>query len=104
MSAHERSCPMTGREIVDRDFLEARARLLDIASTLDRLDRSSDGRGRDDFRIRALIEAARELQSEAPGRCERIQMLLSDPTSEPIGASPGKGAVGAWDHWNGTNG
>ncbi len=91
------SCPMTGSEIVDRYFLDARSRLLDLAAFLDRLDRSSDGAGRDDYRVRALIEAAKELQAGEVGRARRIQEMLSDPTTEPVEHLTGKGAFGAWD-------
>jgi len=93
-----RTCPMTGRQIVDDGFLESRARVLDVAGFLDRVDRSADGAGADDFRVRALLEAIRELTSEKPGRAERIQLILSDPTDEPIERSPGKGADGAYNN------
>mgnify|MGYP003700551189 FL=1 len=93
----KQSCPMTGAEIVDRYFLDARSRLLDLAAFLDRLDRSSDGAGRDDYRVQALIQAAKELHSGEFGRAFRIQELLSDPTTEPVEQLTGKGAFGAWD-------
>lgn len=88
---------MTGAEIIEHGFLDSRARLLDIAAFLDRLDRSADGAGRDDYRVRALTDAARELNSTAFGRVERIHSILSDPTADPIDKLPGKGAAGAWD-------
>lgn len=94
---HAQSCPMTGPAIVDRYFLDARSRLLDLAAFLDRLDRSSDGEGRDDYRVRALLAAAKELQSDEFGRARRIQELLSDPTTAPVETLTGKGAFGAWD-------
>lgn len=94
---YEQSCPMTGQAIVDRYFLDARSRLLDLAAFLDRLDRSSDGAGREDYRVRALIDAAKELQSNEFGRARRIQELLSDPTTAPVEKLTGKGAFGAWD-------
>ncbi|RMH24927.1 MAG: hypothetical protein D6693_09505 [Planctomycetota bacterium] len=87
---------MTGAEIVDRDFLDARARLLDLAAFLDRLDRAADGAGRDDPRVRALLDAMRQLGSTEPGRVARIQVALSDPTTEPIDRLPDRGAAGAW--------
>jgi len=89
-------CPLTGAEIVDRYSLDARARLLDIAAFLDRLDRAADGAGRDDYRVRALLDAVLELNTPGPGRARRIQIALSDPTTEPIDDLPGKGAGGAW--------
>lgn len=91
-----RSCPMTGAEIIEMGFLDARSRLLDLAAFMDRLDRSADGAGRDDFRVRALLDAARELLRGEFGRAERVQEILSDPTRDPIETLPGKGAAGAW--------
>lgn len=94
---NHRTCPMTGGAIVDRYFLEARSRLLDLAAFLDRLDRSADGAGRDDYRVRELLCAAKELHSDEFGRARRIQEALSDPTTEPIEHLTGKGAFGAWN-------
>jgi len=87
---------MSGSDIVDRYFLEARSRLLDIAAFLDRLDRSSDSAGPEDYRVGALLAAARELHSKDFGRAKRIQNLLSDTTTEPIETLTGNGAFGAW--------
>ena len=43
---------MTYREIVDAYFLEHRAKVLDIAAFLDRLERAADGPpAREDFRV-----------------------------------------------------
>lgn len=73
--------------------MDARARLIDLAAFLDRVDRAE---GPADFRIDALRSALKELNASAPGRAERVLLALSDPTQEPIPAAPGKGAVGAW--------
>jgi hypothetical protein len=32
-------------------------------------------------------------------RLDRIQLLLSDPTSEPLAALDRKSAIGAYDRW-----
>jgi hypothetical protein len=32
-------------------------------------------------------------------RLDRIQMLLSDPTTEPLGALDRKSAIGAYNRW-----
>lgn len=73
--------------------MDARARLIDLAAFLDRVDRAE---GPADFRIDALRSAIKELGSAGPGRAERVLLALSDPTQDPIPAAPGKGAVGAW--------
>jgi hypothetical protein len=38
----------------------------------------------------------KELAGDQPTRARDVLLSLSDPTSEPIEKSPGKGAVGAW--------
>ncbi|MBI3912416.1 MAG: hypothetical protein HY320_15965 [Armatimonadetes bacterium] len=97
MDSRSRACPLTRRQIVDEYFLENRARLLEIAAFLDRLDRASDAGGEEDFRIEALYEAVAALHSTTPSRARRIQMIFSDPTTEPLEKLAGKGAVGVWD-------
>ena len=66
---------------------------IDLAAFLDRLDRSS---GDADFRLAAFRQAMGELQGAEPERARRVLMALSDPTTEPLAAAPGKGACGAW--------
>lgn len=84
---------MTRQQVLDLYFMEARARLIDIAAFLDRVDRGS---GEADFRLTAYRHAIQELNSEGSDRAKRVLLSLSDPTGEPIPAAPGKGAVGAW--------
>ncbi len=86
--------PLTKTEIIDRYFLEHRAKLLDIAALLDRIDRAS-GDNQTDFRIKALLECVKELHSDKVGRTERMLLLLSDQTTEPIDEAGIKGASGA---------
>lgn len=89
-------CPMNKRQLVDEYFIENRTRLLDVAAFLDRLDRSHEGQESDDFRMRAFRQGLRELVSDEPGRIERVQMILSDPTTEPRERLDRKGAYGAY--------
>jgi len=49
-----------------------------------------------DFRMRAFRDALASV-SQGDGRLERIQLLLSDPTTEPLGALDRKSAFGAYD-------
>jgi hypothetical protein len=97
--------PKTGRELVDEYFIENRTRVLEIAAFLDRLDRTDDSLAERDFRIRAFREAI-EILSAAPTeadrsttRVERIQLLMSDPTTEPLEKLDMKSARGAYDRW-----
>jgi hypothetical protein len=96
--------PKTGRELVDEYFIENRTRLLEIAAFLDRLDRTDDALADRDFRVRAFRDAIRLLEAgpAADGlqtRVERIQHLLSDPTTEPLEKLDTKSARGAYDRW-----
>ena len=97
--------PKTGRELVDEYFIENRTRLLEIAAFLDRLDRTDRTLVDHDFRVRAFREAlalvsAAPIDGERPvTRVERIQMLMSDPTTEPLEALDMKSARGAYDRW-----
>lgn len=86
---------MTRTQVADRYFLEHRAKLLDIAAFLDRLDRAA-GDGPDDFRVAALRRAIAILDDGRGERARRVLELLSDPTTEPIEKAPGKGASGAY--------
>jgi hypothetical protein len=90
------NCPLNARQVVDEYFIENRTRLLDIAAFLDRIDRSADGHQEDDFRVRAFRLGLRQLISDEPGRIERVQMILSDPTTEPREHLDRKGAFGAF--------
>ena len=86
---------MSGRQVVDAYFMEHRAKLLDIAAFLDRLDRAADGSGRDDVRIRALLRALPLLDDGAGDRTRRILELLSDHSVDPVPAAHTQSALGA---------
>jgi len=85
---------LTRRQVLDLYFMDARCKLIEIAAFMDRVERSE---GEGDFRWRAFREALRELGDGQVARAERVLLYLSDPTSEPVPAAAGKGAVGAWD-------
>ena len=86
---------MTRNELLDLYFMDARAKLVDLAAFLDRVDR---GAGDADFRLTAFRTAMKELSGGEPARARAVLVSLSDPTVEPIEKSPGKGAVGAWQN------
>jgi hypothetical protein len=90
--SHEPNCPMSPTDVVDTYFLEHRAKVLDLAAFLDRLDRAGGG---EDFRMDYLRRAIALLIDGEPERARRIQLLLSDSSSEPIDAAPMQGAHGA---------
>jgi alanine-alpha-ketoisovalerate/valine-pyruvate aminotransferase len=90
--------PMNAMEILELYFIENRARLLDMASFLDRIDRHPGAEAaRQDFRYRALMEAVLLLATDAPGRTAAIQNSFSDQTTELLESAAGLKAVGAWD-------
>ena len=84
---------MTRQSLLDLYFMEARAKLIDLAAFMDRVDR---GNGDEDFRMAAFRKALAELERSGADRARRVLMALSDPTTDPIAAAPGKGACGAW--------
>jgi hypothetical protein len=88
--------PLSGTQIVDEYFIENRTRLLEIAAFLDRVDRMDPAIASRDFRMRAFVEAVEAL-GEKSDRLLRIQMLLSDPTIEPLDRLDRKSAIGAFD-------
>ena len=92
-----RPSPIDAQALVDAYFLENRTRLLDIAAFLDRLDRAEGAV--DDFRVRAFKAALARLAEGGSGRVEDVQMLMSDPRSEPLSALDRKSAQGAYDRW-----
>jgi hypothetical protein len=65
-------------EVLHRDFLETRSRILEIAAALDRLDRAP-GRAGDapDRRVAQLRQAIEALLVPGPGRAETIQRIFS---------------------------
>jgi hypothetical protein len=70
--------PRDAAEILNRDFLDTRSRILDLAAALDRLDeastRGSDSPDRRRDQLRRAIEA---LLEPGPGRAETIQRIFS---------------------------
>ena len=81
------------KNILDLYFLDARARLIDIAAFMDRVDRAD---GKTDFRHDAFREALKALDSGLANRAEKVLLAFSDPTDEPIPAATTKAACGAW--------
>jgi len=67
-------------DMLDREFLEIRCRLLDIAAAMDRIDRAEGAQAvRAHPRVARLSEAAGILVDGQPERAKRVQMLFSDP-------------------------
>jgi len=63
---------------LDREFLGIRCRLIELAATLDRIDRAgkpADG----DARMAQIRRSLEILAGDGPNRAERIQMVFSLP-------------------------
>lgn len=85
-------------KVVDRYFMEHRAKLLDVAAFLDRIDRSEAPANTDeDFRVEAMQRAIKLLVDEKGERAKRVLELFSDPSETPIDKAPMKGADGAYN-------
>jgi hypothetical protein len=64
--------------VLDRDFLEIRARVLELAASLDRLDRAPDQpSGSPDRRLARIRSALEALLVPEPGRAETVQQIFS---------------------------
>jgi hypothetical protein len=65
-------------EVLERDFLEARCKILEIAAILDRIDRAPARHGgHPDSRLGHLRQALDALREAGPGRAETIQCIFS---------------------------
>jgi len=95
MTVYDR--PLTAAEILELYFIENRARLLDVAAFLDRIDRyAGAAEAKQDFRYQALGKVLEILCQGGENRTTAIQLALSDPTSEPLASAVGLKAFGAW--------
>ncbi len=91
------SCPLDYTAIVDAYFLEHRAKLIDLAAFLDRLDRANDVTpDSTDFRVEALRSAITILDDGQGNRAKRVLEHFSDRSTDlPQSAEGMKGALGA---------
>jgi hypothetical protein len=78
--------PLPANKALDSYFLDARARLLDLAAILDRIGRGGGAAGvADDPRLAKIREALEVLGDPSGGRAERVQKIFSldyDPAWE----------------------
>jgi hypothetical protein len=68
----------SSQAVLDREFLEIRARVLEVAAALDRLDRA-DGPPAGDPRVAAVGQALDVVRSADGDRAERVQLIFSLP-------------------------
>lgn len=67
--------------VLEQEFLPLRAKILEIAAGLDRLDRAADA-GEDGGRRDRLEQAIQLLLAEEPSRAARVQLLFSHDYDE----------------------
>ncbi|MEM7457354.1 MAG: hypothetical protein AAF456_23665 [Planctomycetota bacterium] len=67
---------MNSKQILDREFLEIRSKILEIAASLDRIDRA-EGTVSDDSKLQLLQKGIAILHGDEADRAEKVQMLFS---------------------------
>jgi hypothetical protein len=67
---------MSAQQVLDREFLEIRARILELGASFDRLFRAEGSVSRDP-RMQQLEAAIRTVLDSGNDRAERIQMIFS---------------------------
>lgn len=68
--------PMPAPAVLDREFLEIRAKILELGASFDRLDRG-EGSVSGDPRMTRIREALAVLQEKSGDRAEQIQLIFS---------------------------
>ena len=71
------SMPLNSQEVLDREYLEIRGKIVELAASLDRLDRA-EGCVSDDNRMSLIKQGLEMLLQEADqSKAKQIQMLFS---------------------------
>ncbi len=71
------SSPMSSIAVLDREYLEIRAKILQLSASFDRLERS-DGSFRDDARLDLIDQALATVSDhEQRDRAEQVQLIFS---------------------------
>ena len=72
---------MPAQDVLDREYLEIRAKLLEVAASLDRMDRG-EGSVSNDYRIQQFRNALQLIMDGNRDRAEQLQMIFSRPYDE----------------------
>ena len=68
--------PLDAPEVLNREFLEVRAKILEIAAALDRLDRAA-GTVEGDARLERIRQGLAMLATRRADRAEQVQLIFS---------------------------
>lgn len=71
--------PLTREQLANRQFLEMRCKVLDLAAAFDRLDRANGLSVLEESRFANLRRAIETLLESDSARAERVQMIFSRP-------------------------
>jgi hypothetical protein len=94
----KQNCPISAQEALEMYYLDNRARVLEIASFLDRIDRCGDSvSAKDDFRYKSFIKGLQLILECEKDRTKNLQLFFSDLSSDPIDSAAGLKAYGAWE-------
>jgi hypothetical protein len=74
--------PRSANEVLEQEFLQIRAKILEIAAFYDRLDeadasQTQEGMPEISQKLDLLKEGCRELVDNEPGKAARVQLLFS---------------------------
>ena len=72
---------MNSSQILDREYLTLRAKILEIAASLDRIERA-EGDVNEEDRLIQIRKGLEILLGSGTNRAEQIQMLFSHPYKE----------------------
>ena len=72
---------LTAQATLEREFLPVRAKILEIAAALDRIDRVA-GSQAEHPRVKQLTSALAMVLEDRADRAERVQLLFSRPYDE----------------------
>ena len=67
--------PMPAEKVIEREFLEIRAKILELAASFDRMDRGEGTASREQLQL--IHEGLKILEEKEPNRAERVQLLFS---------------------------
>ena len=67
--------PMPAQNVIDREFLEIRAKILELAASFDRINRGNGTASPQQMEL--ILEGLKILETSEPNRAERVQLLFS---------------------------